>query len=190
MCIVTARKRSLGQGNIFSSVCQEFCSRGGLPQCMLGYHHHPHPPPQEQTPPRSRHFPPEADNPPPEADPSEAPPPRSRHPPGADPPPEADTPLEADTPWSRHTAPRKQTPPCAVHAGRYRQQAYGMHPTGMQSCWFFRRLRLNISTCFFRICGQGPSWNRPVLCFNSLTYLVYIELIFWSLSKLKNVALN
>ena len=27
--IFTARKRSLGQGNIFSSVCQEFCSRGG-----------------------------------------------------------------------------------------------------------------------------------------------------------------
>ena len=26
--IFTARKRSLGQGNIFSSVCQEFCSRG------------------------------------------------------------------------------------------------------------------------------------------------------------------
>ena len=27
--IVTARKRSLGQGNIFTSVCQEFCSQGG-----------------------------------------------------------------------------------------------------------------------------------------------------------------
>ena len=25
-------------------------------------------------------------------------------------------------------------PPCAVHAGRYGQQAGGMHPTGMQSC--------------------------------------------------------
>ena len=31
--IFTARKRSLGQGNIFTSVCQEFCSRGG---CLLG----------------------------------------------------------------------------------------------------------------------------------------------------------
>ena len=40
--------------------------------------------------------------------------PRSRHPPGA------------DTPRSR--------PPCAVHAGRYGQQAGGMHLTGMQSC--------------------------------------------------------
>ena len=28
--IITARKRSLGQGNIFTSVCQEFCSRGGV----------------------------------------------------------------------------------------------------------------------------------------------------------------
>ena len=27
--IFTARKRSLGQGNIFIGVCQEFCSRGG-----------------------------------------------------------------------------------------------------------------------------------------------------------------
>ena len=30
--IITARKRSLGQGNIFTSVCQEFCSQGdGVP---------------------------------------------------------------------------------------------------------------------------------------------------------------
>ena len=26
--VITARKRSLGQGNIFIGVCQEFCSRG------------------------------------------------------------------------------------------------------------------------------------------------------------------
>ena len=30
----------LGQGNIFRSVCQEFCSRGALPHCMLGYTTH------------------------------------------------------------------------------------------------------------------------------------------------------
>ena len=47
--IITAHKRSLGEGNIFSSVCQEFCTRGGLPQCMLGYH------PPEQTPPYTVH---------------------------------------------------------------------------------------------------------------------------------------
>ena len=37
--IFTARKRSLGQGNIFSSVCQEFCSQargGGIPACIAG----------------------------------------------------------------------------------------------------------------------------------------------------------
>ena len=28
--LITARKRSLGQGNIFTRVCQEFCSQGGL----------------------------------------------------------------------------------------------------------------------------------------------------------------
>ena len=52
----------LGQGNIFTSVCQEFCPRGGgvLPQCMLGYTPgaDTHPP----THPRTRRPPPrEAD---------------------------------------------------------------------------------------------------------------------------------
>ena len=56
----------LGQGNIFRSVCQEFCSRGGcLPHCMLG--NNPagtrgRQPPQDQrqAPPgtRGRHPPP------------------------------------------------------------------------------------------------------------------------------------
>ena len=31
-CLITIRKRSLGQGNIFTSACQEFCSQGG---CLL-----------------------------------------------------------------------------------------------------------------------------------------------------------
>ena len=30
--------------------------------------------------------------------------------------------------------PQSRHPACAVHAGRYGQQAGGMHPTGMQSC--------------------------------------------------------
>ena len=36
--IITARKRSLGQGNIFIGVCQEFCSQcvGGIPACLAG----------------------------------------------------------------------------------------------------------------------------------------------------------
>ena len=44
----------LGQGNIFTSVCQEFCTRGGgggLPQCTLGC----------SPPPRTRHPPPTRD---------------------------------------------------------------------------------------------------------------------------------
>ena len=59
--IVTARKRTLGQGNIFTSMCQEFCSCGGLHHCMLGYHPPPvkadplawRPPWQGRSPPRS-----------------------------------------------------------------------------------------------------------------------------------------
>ena len=59
------------------------------------------------------------------------------------PPSGADTPSRADTPpsprRSRHPLPLSRHPPpgtplCAVHAGRYGQQAGGMHPTGMQSC--------------------------------------------------------
>ena len=34
----TARKRSLGQGNIFISVCQEFCPRGGGGGWVRGVH--------------------------------------------------------------------------------------------------------------------------------------------------------
>ena len=50
--IFTARKRSLGQGNVFRSMCQEFCRQwGGLPQCMLGY------PPLGAGTPQSRHPP-------------------------------------------------------------------------------------------------------------------------------------
>ena len=80
--IVTARKRSLGQGNIFSSVCQEFCSQGGSVSVHAGI------PPQEQTPPgtRNKHPPPGVDNPlgpgtlPKSRPPGEQTPPRSRHP--------------------------------------------------------------------------------------------------------------
>ena len=73
------------------------------------------------------------------------PPPPDQAPPGADTPlgpgtPRADTPDRADTPWDQAPlpgadTPPEQTPPGAVHAGRYGQQAGGMHPTGMQSCY-------------------------------------------------------
>ena len=79
---ITARKRSLGQGNIFSSMCQEFCPQGGgvcLSACW-------------DTTPGST--PPEHSPPPPRALTTT---PESRHPQGADPaweqaPPRADTP--------------------------------------------------------------------------------------------------
>ena len=52
--LFTARKRSLGQGNIFTSVCQEFCPQGGvsasvhagIPPPGPGRH------PRDQAPPR------------------------------------------------------------------------------------------------------------------------------------------
>ena len=46
--IITAPKRSLGQGNIFSRVCQEFCSQGGVPGQV---------PPTSRYTPRGRYTP-------------------------------------------------------------------------------------------------------------------------------------
>ena len=99
--IFTARKRSLGLGNIFTSVCQEFCSQGGG---YLGKY----PPPGPGTPPPPDQVPPW----------DQVHPSRTRYTPGARYP-----------PWTRYA------PPGAVFAGRYGQQAGGMHPTGMHSCW-------------------------------------------------------
>ena len=66
--IVTTRKRSLGQGNIFRSMCQEFCPQGGVP----GQVHPPdqvHPPGTRYTPktrytPRTRYTPKDQVHPP------------------------------------------------------------------------------------------------------------------------------
>ena len=72
----------LGQGYVFTGVCDSVHRGGCLPQCMLGYHHHtpppgadtPHPPgadtPWEQTPPRSRHRPRAAEQTPPDTEPA------------------------------------------------------------------------------------------------------------------------
>ena len=107
--IFTARKRSLGQGNIFSSVCQEFCTRGGLPQCILGYHP---PPPQTrqnyQAPRWSRH---PLDQAPPE---QALPPPWSRHAPRPGTPPPEQTPPEQTPP--RAGTPSEQTPPTLLRS--------------------------------------------------------------------------
>ena len=81
----------LGQGNVFTGVCDSVHGGGGLPQCMLGYHLPPGP-----DPPGSRHPTPPGTRPsweqthPPGADTPHTP--RSRHP-GADtPPPPEQTP--------------------------------------------------------------------------------------------------
>ena len=62
--IITAPKRSLGQGNIFSRVCQEFCSQWGVPG---------------QVPPTSRYTP-EVGTPPGRYTPWAGTPPRQVHP--------------------------------------------------------------------------------------------------------------
>ena len=110
----------LGQGNVFTDICDSV-HRGGLPQCMLGYHppdQNPRdqPPrpgtPREQTPPQEQTPRDQAPGTPPDQAPLGA---DSRPPLGAD-----NLPLGADPP-------RKQTL-------AYGQWAAGTHPTGMDSC--------------------------------------------------------
>ena len=94
----------LGQGYIFTGVCDSV-HRGGLPQCILGYHPPDQAPPWEQTPPG--------------ADPLGA----DTHPhPGADTPQEQ-TPQGADTP--RADTPQEQTPP----------SPWSRHPPRHRACW-------------------------------------------------------
>ena len=82
--IFTARKRSLEQGNFFSSVCQEFCSQGrGVCLSTCWYTTAPGAnTPQDQAPPRTRH-PHGTRHLPKTRHPSEKTPPGTRHPPGA-----------------------------------------------------------------------------------------------------------
>ena len=62
------------------------------------------------------------------------------HPPSDQTPPRPDIPSPPGPGPAPDHAPPEQTPPpgpgtpCAVYAGRYGQQAGGMHPTGLQSC--------------------------------------------------------
>ena len=116
----------LGQGNIFTSVCQEFCPQGGRVSASVHAGvHHPNPPQgaDPPDPPGSRH-------PPWTRHPTRADTPRTRHPPDQAPPPSR----------SRHPLPGEQTPPPDhVHppgkqTAAYGQRAAGTHPTGMHSC--------------------------------------------------------
>ena len=106
---ITARKRSLGQGNIFSSVCQEFYPRGGV--CLSACWDTT---PARQTLPHLARRPPLPGKADPHPTPGKADPP-ARRPPG-----KADTPLARQTPpWQgRHPLARQTPLSCAVHAGR------------------------------------------------------------------------
>ena len=75
-------QRSCGQGNVFTGVCDSV-NRGGLPQCMLGYH-----PPRRRTSPRRT---PQEGEPP-----QKETPPRRRTPHKKENPPRRRTPQEAD----------------------------------------------------------------------------------------------
>ena len=84
---------------------------------------------------------------------------RGRHPAGAD------TTSVADTPSGTEPPPREQTPSCAVHAGRYGQQAGGTHPTGMHTCSRYCVDQIiseggggNIQFCKD---GKKPFWGAP-----------------------------
>ena len=55
--IITARKRSLGQGNIFRSACQEFCPQGG--GTLAGTPPGPGTPPWAGPPPQTMYTPPD-----------------------------------------------------------------------------------------------------------------------------------
>ena len=106
LSIFTARKRSLGQGNIFTPVCHSVHRVGGVPDQVH--------PPGADTPPDQVH-PPGADIPQSRHPPGPGTPPRTRYiPPGADPPgpgtlPEL-TPRTRYTPWDQVHPPRPGTP--------------------------------------------------------------------------------
>ena len=106
----------LGQGNIFTSVCQEFCPQGG--RVSASVHAWIHPLPPEQTPPLGADTPPGSIHPP-----WEQTPPLGADTPGADTPPGNTHPPGTDTPPEQ--TPLNQTPPqeadCSIRStsGRY-----------------------------------------------------------------------
>ena len=132
MSLLLLPTTKLGQGNIFTGICDSIHREGVcLGACwdtkpsLLGPDRHPpglgrHPQDQAGTPqdqagtPRTRQAPPQdqAGTPHPTLS-DQAPPQTGRHP-----------------SWDQDGTPL----PGAEHTGRYSQRAGGMHPTGMQSC--------------------------------------------------------
>ena len=146
--IFTTRKRSLGQGDIFATVCHSVHRVGWV--CLSACWDTTTPSPgTRHTPLRNQaHIP-------------EQTPPWSRHPPPPTP--------DQTCPQSRHPLPG------AVHAGRYGQQAGGMHPTGMQSCMLCKFLFVFYSTngipnklqkfcTSFKWLGHNATSSGPKVC--------------------------
>ena len=102
--IFTVRKRSLRQGNIFSSMYQEFCSQGrGSASVHAGIL--PSPPPRAEPPPGTDPLGPRTRDqapPPDQAPPGPGMPPRGRHPLWSRPPRSRHPPLRTRPPRSRH----------------------------------------------------------------------------------------
>ena len=77
-------------------------------------------------------------------------------------------PLE-HTPPGADTPPEQAPPPCAVHAGRYGQQAGDMHPTGMHSCCWSPQFYWANEQCLMMISPFIYSnWYRRCIPQNSL----------------------
>ena len=135
--VITARKRSLGQGNIFAPVCHSVHRGEYLGRCtpQTRYTHPPAPgtppgtrctlgpgTPSNQVPPRTKW--------PPRTTGTRYTPPRTRYTPKD----QVHPPLGPGThsPRTRYT-PRTRYP--SARPGKYGQQAGGTHPTGMHFCF-------------------------------------------------------
>ena len=133
------------------------CPQGGLPPCMLGYHHHHpysvtrHPPgpdqiPKEQTPPMEGSPSVHAGIPPPR------PPSGTRHPSGTRP----------DPP--RSSPPREQAPPSPPGPDTPLQQtatvAHGTHPSGMHFVKGTNATSISVSGQCWSIAVNTPNVKR------------------------------
>ena len=128
-------QRSCGQGNIFTPVCHSFCSQGGgggVPQCMLGYHH---PPDQAYHPPWTSHPP----------RPATPPPPQTRHPHPLD------QPHHHHPPRTRHTLPQTRHPPRTSHPPREADSSIRSTSGRYASYW-------NAFLFFSFSCNLGENW--------------------------------
>ena len=63
-------------------------------------------------------------------------------------------------PWAGTPSRQILPPPGAVHAGRYGQQAGGLHPTGMHSCFYSMLLAGKIDDLRFSL----RLGRKPIIC--------------------------